>query len=187
MIKKIIIFFYFNLVICDQALLDNIFNYSFNNIQTQTSSYNFKIIKSQYNNLNYHITWSPTSNLLINTNFINQFSKDNKIYYNINSGLVLSNKMYSNIIGIGIHFLKFDQEFNNVKWNNFFSNTELNFDNWFNVNLELSYYYNGTISFLDLGMYINKIFYKNLNIGVGGNFSIKPIMHKIYLGINYSL
>ena len=187
MIKKSIIIFFINLLICNQTFLYDVFNYSFNNIEHQKSIYSFKIIKSDSNNLNYNITWSPTNNLIMNTNFINNSWKDNKIYYAINFGFILSDNLYSSILGSGIHLLKFDQNFNNTKWVSYFSNTKVNLYNWFNINLGLSYYYNNEFSFFDLSLYLSRKIYKNLDLGIGTNLAISSFIHKIYFGINYSL
>ena len=90
MLKIYFLFIYVSLLIGSQSISDYVFEHSFNNIESQKSIYSFQIVKSQNKQFNYNINWTPTNNLIVNTNFINNTTDDNKVYYGINFGLVFS-------------------------------------------------------------------------------------------------
>ena len=190
MIKRLVLISFLSLLISNDGLANNIFNYSFKNTNLQNSIFSFKILRSNNNFTNYNITWAPTNNLFINTNFINKTishhsnSFDNKVYYGVNISLLISNSMYS---GFGINTLKFDKNYNTIKWVNYFINHKFNLNNLFNINFGVSYLYSNKISFFNLNLYFNKEIYKNINIGIGADSAISLSINKIYFGINYSL
>jgi len=190
MIKRLVLISFLSLLMSNDTLENNIFNYSFKNTNPQTSIFSFKILRSNNNFTNYNITWSPTDNLFINTNFINKTishqsnSFDNKLYYGVNISLLISNKTHS---GFGVSTLKFDKNYNRIKWVDYFINREFNINNLFNIDFGVSYLYSNQISFLNLNLYFNKEIYKKINIGIGADTAISLSINKIYFGINYSL
>jgi len=190
MIKRLVLIFFLSLLISNDTLENNIFNYSFKSTNFQNSIFNFNIFRSNNNFTNYNITWSPTNNLFINTNFINKTIShqsnlfDNKLYYGLNVSLLISNNMYS---GFGVGTLKFDKDYNTIKWIDYFINRKFNVNNLFNVNFGISYLYSNQISFSNLNFYFNKEIYKNINIGIGADTAISLSINKIYFGISYSL
>tara|TARA_Y100001970_G_scaffold105028_2_gene131473 strand:- start:834 stop:1397 length:564 start_codon:yes stop_codon:yes gene_type:complete len=185
--KKIIIIFFINFLLSNTSLSNYTFSYLFYNAEPQKSLYSIQLIKPEDKHLNYHINWSPTNNLIINTNFINNDSKDNKIYYGINFGLISSKAKYANTIGFGLHYLKFDDSIGTLRWVNYFNNMVFDLYNWFKVNLGLSYHSGNDFSMFNCSIYLSKVIYQNLSIGLGTDFIISPFNHKIYVGINYSL
>ena len=187
MLKIYFLFIYVSLLIGSQSISDHVFEHSFNNMESQKSIYSFQIVKSQNEQFNYNINWTPTNNLIVNTNFINNTTDDNKVYYGINFGLVFSKNFYSLIIGMGINNLKFDAQFNKLQWINYFINNEFNIYDLFNINLGLSYYNNNQFSFFGLDCSLNKNIYKNLNVGLGSDLSMESFVNKVYFSISYSL
>ena len=187
MIRKIIFIICISLLYCNQTMSDYVFEHSFNNINFSESDYNLKIIKSQNNKFNYNINWTPTSNLIVNTYFINNITNDNKVCYGFNFGLLFSKNLHSLLIGMGTNNLKFDQQFNKLQWLNYFINSQFDIYQWFNINLGLSYYNNNQFSFFAIAFHLNKNINKNLNIGLGSDFSMASFINKIYFSINYSL
>lgn len=189
MIKKLILIFFLSLLISNSTQEKDIFNHSFKNINLSSSIFSFKILKSNNKFTNYNISWSPTSNLYINTNFINEFnnnsgSSDNKLYYGINISLLLFKNMYS---GIGINTIKFDNSYNKLKWIDYFFDYKFRINSLFNLNIGLSYLSTVEHSFFKTNFYIHKQIYNNINIGIGSESVISSSSNKIYLAINYSL
>ena len=182
-----ILFIHISLLCCNQTMSDYVFEHSFNNMNFPKSVYNLKIIKSQNHKFNYNINWVPTRNLIINTNFINNITNDNKVYYGFNFGLLFSQNLHSLLIGMGTNNLKFDQQFNKLQWLNYFINSQFNIYQWFNINLGLSYYNNNQFSFFAIAFHLNKNIHENLNIGLGSDLSISSFINKIYFSISYSL
>ena len=185
MLKKIFLTsFFLSLLICDNNFKTEVFNkYSVQNIGHQNSVYSISLIKYTSEPISYHFSWLPTSNCIINTKLINNFKTDNKLFYSFNFGLLFSNY----IIGMGIHSLKFDNQFNNVRWDTYFLINQINFKGWM-INTMLAYNFNQDFSFLSISNYFQKKIFKYIDINVGFNITkIDNFLIKPYFGIKYNL
>ena len=185
MFKKIFLYYIFlNLLIGNYNFKTELFNkYSIQNIEQQKSIYSIALTKHINESLSYHFSWFPTSNFTINTKLINNFKKDNKLFYSLNFGLLFNN----NITGISINALKFDNEFNNVRWNTYFLVNEFDFKNWA-INTMVAYNFNQDFSFLSISNYFKRELFKDVDINLGFNFTkIDDFLIKIYFGIKYNL
>ncbi len=185
MLKKIFLFYFFlSFLICNNNFKSDAFNkYSNQTISHQNSIYSFSLIKSIDNPISYHFSWIPTSNIIINTKLINNFKDDNKLFYSFNFGYLLKN----NIIGMSINSLKFDNKFNNVRWDTYFITNKIDFKNWV-MQTRLSYNFNSDFYFLSISNYFERNIFKNININFGFNLTqIDNILIKPYFGIRYNL
>ena len=186
MFKRLIFISFFSLLISNDSIANKIFDYSFQNPKFKNFVFNFQLLKSDDKLTNYHITWMPTNNLFINTNFITPdfHLLDNKVYYNINLSLLLSDSVYS---GFGVSRLKFDNTHNTVKWIDYFITSNFNINNLFNVNFGVSYLYNDKVSFFKSNISFNKKIYKKINCGIGAEAAQSLSFTKFYFTINYSI
>tara|TARA_Y100000994_G_C15621949_1_gene413390 strand:+ start:227 stop:799 length:573 start_codon:yes stop_codon:yes gene_type:complete len=190
MIQRLVLIFFLSLLISNNSLSSDTFDYSFKNTNFKNSKFCFKILKSNTKITNYNISWAPTNNLVINTNFIynniNLKSNlyDNKLYYGFNICLLTSQNMY---VGFGINTLKFDNNHNTIKWTQYFMDRRFNINNLFNINFGISYSYNNQLSFFQSNIYFSKKIYKNINLGIGYEVAHTSFLSKFYLGFHYSL
>ena len=114
---------------------------------------------------------------------MNNFKNDNKLFHSFNFGFLFKN----NIIGMSINSLKFDNEFNNIRWDSYFLINKIDFKNWF-IQTMLSYNFNSDFYFFSISNYFEKYIYKNININFGFNLTqINDILIIPYLGIRYNL
>ena len=176
---------FFSISFCSTNFEVDAFNYSIQNLEFQNSVYGIKLIKSQ-NSFEYNFSWLPTKKLLINTKIINPSSNsnDNKLYYSANIALFV---LKNNIIGIGINSLRFDNEYNFKKWNNYSFVNEFKFYKW-NINTTFAYNFNQNFSFTNFSIYLHKNIHKNFNAGFGVNISkFSNLITNIYFGIKYTL
>ena len=79
MLKRLVFISFFSLLISNDGIANNIFQYSFKNANFKNFNFNFQILHSNDKLTNYHITWVPTDNLFINTNFIIPMPKKNSL------------------------------------------------------------------------------------------------------------
>ena len=185
MLKKIFFsYFFLNFLIGNSNFKTEIFNkYCIQNIAKQKSIYSIALTKSIDGPINYHFNWTPTSNFLINTKLINNFKNDNKIFFSFNFGLLFKN----NIIGMSINSLKFDNVFNNVRWNTYFLVNQINIKNW-TFNTMLAYHFNEEFSLLSISNYFEKNIFKYIDINFGLNVvKINDFLINPYFGIKYNL
>ena len=186
MLKKIIfIYFFFTLLICENNFKTEVFNkYSIQKIDCQSSDYSLSLTKSNSGPINYYFSWLPTSNFIINTKLINNFKNDNKLFYSFNFGLLLTK---NNIFGISSHSLKFDNLYNDVKWNSYFIINKTKIYNW-RLNTNLSYNFNKDFSFINISNFFETNFFRYFNIGVGCNFTkMDTFIIQPYFGVQYKL
>jgi len=181
MLKRLI---FISLSISNDSISNKIFDYSFKNTNFKNFNFNFQILHSNNKLTNYHITWMPTNNLFLNANFINSNSLDNKVYYNINGSLLITSNVYS---GFGVSRLKFDNDYNTVKWVDYFIDSNFNINNLFNINFGLSYLYNEKVSFLKSNISFVKKVYKDINFGIGAEATHSLSFTKFYFTISYSI
>jgi len=185
MFKKIFLsYFFLNLLIANYNFKTEIFNkYSIQNIAKQKSIYSIALTKPIAEPINYHFTWTPTTNFLINTKLINNFKNDNKIFFSFNFGLLFKN----NIIGMSINSLKFDNTFNNTRWDTYFLINQINVKNW-TINTMLTYNFNKEFSLLSISNYFEKRIFKYIDINFGLHVTrIDDFLIKPYFGIKYNL
>ena len=185
MLKNIfLISFFLSLLICENNFKTEVFNkYSIQNIGLQNSVYSISLIKYTNEPISYHFSWIPTANCIINTKLINNFKTDNKLFYSFNFGLLFSN----HIIGMGIHSLKFDNQFNNVRWDTYFLINQIDFKGWM-INTMFAYNFNQDFSFLSISNYFQKKIFKYIDISVGFNITkIDNFLIKTHFGIKYNL
>ena len=185
MFKKIFLFYFFlNLLISNYNFKTEVFNkYSIQNIAKQKSIYSIAITKSIDKPINYHFHWTPTSNFVINTKLINNFKTDNKIFFSFSFGLLFKN----NIIGMSINSLKFDNVFNNTRWDTYFLINQINVKNWA-INTMLAYNFNKEFSLLSISNYFEKRIFKYIDINFGLNITkIDNFLINPYFGIKYNL
>ena len=185
MFKKIFLSYIFlNLLFGNYNFKKEAFNkYSIQNIIKQSSIYSIALTKPINEPTNYHFSWIPTSNFLINTKLINNFKNDNKIFSSFNFGLVFKN----NIMGMGINSLKFDNVFNNTRWNTYFLVKQINIKNW-TINTMLTYNFNQEFSLWSISNYFEKRIFKYVDINFGLNITkIDNFLINPYFGIKYNL
>ena len=185
MFKKIFWFYFFlNLLICNTSFKSEAFNkYSTQSIGYQNSIYSISLTKPIDAPISYHFNWIPTLNVIINMKLMNNFKNDNKLFHSFNFGFLFKN----NIIGMSINSLKFDNEFNNIRWDSYFLINKIDFKNWF-IQTMLSYNFNSDFYFFSISNYFEKSIYKNININFGFNLTqINDILIIPYLGIRYNL
>lgn len=190
MFKKIFFIFFLCLLLPNDNLEKDIFNYSFKNIYPKFSKFSLKVLKSKNNFTSFQTNWLASDNLIISADYVNNhksnnsFSDENNFYYGISFSLLLNENIYS---GFGINTLKFDNEFNTLKWVEYFFNKNFSFKNIINFNFGLSYLYRDNNSFFKTNIYLDKIFYNNFVISLGYESMISSSNNKIYFGINYLL
>ena len=185
MFKKIFLYYIFlNLLIGNSNFETEVFNkYSIQNIIQQKSIYSIALTKPINEPINYHFNWMPTSNFAINTKLINNFKNDNKVFFSFNFGLLFKN----NIIGMSINSLKFDNVFNNKRWNTYFLVQKINVKNW-TINTMLAYNFNKEFSLVSISNYFEKRIFKYIDINFGLNITkIDNFLIKPYFGIKYNL
>ena len=186
MLKKIVfIYFFFNLLVCENNFKIEAFNnYSTQKIDFQYSNYSFSLTKANTAPINYYFSWLPTSNLILNTKLINNFKNDNKLFHTFNLGFLLTK---NNIFGISINSLKFDNLYNNVKWNSYFILNKIKVYNWI-LSTNLSYNFNKDFSFITISNFFETKISKYFNIGLGYNLTkIDKFLIQPYFGIQYNL
>tara|TARA_B100000945_G_scaffold309312_1_gene300027 strand:+ start:855 stop:1427 length:573 start_codon:yes stop_codon:yes gene_type:complete len=190
MIQRLVLIFFLSLLISNNSLSNNIFDYSFKNTNFKNSNFYFKILKSDNKITNYNISWTPTNNLVINTNFIyNSINlksnlHDNKLYYGFNFCLLISQNIH---VGFGASTLKFDNNYNTIKWTQYFVDRRFNINNLLDINFGILYSYNNQLSFFQSNIYFSKEIYKNINLGIGYEVVHTSFLSKFYLGFHYSL
>ena len=185
MYKSLYVLFFLNIFFPsnDDFFKEEAFNYSIQNIESQSSLYSFKLVAGP-DFFEYNFSWNPTQKLLLTTKFINPSESDNKFYYNTNFSLSI---FKNNIISIGINLLRFDNNYNSQKWTNYCITNEYEIHNW-NLNTTLSYQFNQNFSFYNFSFYLHKNIYKNFDTGFGLNMSkFSNLETNIYFGIKYTL
>ena len=185
MFKKIFLSYMFlNLLISNYNFKTEVFNkYSIQNIEKQKSLYSIGFTKPINEPINYYFNWIPTSNFVINTKLINNFKNDNKIFFGFNFGLLFNN----HIIGMAVNSLKFDNIFNNKRWNTYFLVNQINVKNW-TVNTMLAYNFNEEFNLLSISNYFERRIFKYIDINFGlNNTKIDKFLIKPYFGIKYNL
>jgi len=182
-----------NILLSNNVDLSNyIFDYSNNNIQRQASTYSLSLEKSQnIKPIHYSISCMPTNNLIINSNVINFSNNDNKIYYSINTGFLFSYDnirfLKNNIIGMSLNSLKFDANYNNLKWNSYFLINEHKIKKVI-LNTSISYNFNQNFSLTNFSFFLSKNFYNNFNLGFGINTAkTNKFINNLFFKIRYEL
>ena len=88
---------------------------------------------------------------------------------------------------MNINSLKFDNQFNNKRWDAYFLINENNFKGW-NINTMLAYNFNKHFSFLSISNYFEKEIFKSINLGIGFNITkMDNFLINSYFGIQYNL
>tara|TARA_B100000029_G_scaffold435372_1_gene449340 strand:+ start:2401 stop:2985 length:585 start_codon:yes stop_codon:yes gene_type:complete len=182
-----------NILLSNNVDLSNyIFDYSNNNIQRQASTYSLSLEKSQnIKPIHYNISCMPTNNLIINSSVINFSNNDNKIYYSINTGFLFSYDnirfLKNNIIGMSLNSLKFDANYNNLKWNSYFLINEYKIKKVI-LNTSISYNFNQNFSLTNFSFFLSKNFYNNFNLGFGINTAkTNKFINNLFFKIRYEL
>ncbi len=186
MLKKIILIYFFcSFLICDNTFKVEAFRkYSIKKIDYQYSNYSFSLTKSYESPINYSFSWLPTYNFIIDTKLISNFKNDNKLFYAFNFGF-LFNK--NNIVGLSINALKFDNTYDDVRWNSYFFINAIKYHNWV-INTNLSFNFNKNFSFFNISNFFENKFLKYFDIGLGFNFTkIEQFIITPYFGIQYNL
>ena len=88
---------------------------------------------------------------------------------------------------MSINSLKFDNLYNNVKWNSYFIINKIKVYNWI-LSTNLSYNFNKDFSFITISNFFETKISKYFNIGLGYNLTkIDKFLIQPYFGIQYNL
>ena len=88
---------------------------------------------------------------------------------------------------MSINSLKFDNTFNNKRWNTYFLVQKINVKNW-TMNTMLAYNFNKEFSLVSISNYFEKRIFKYIDINFGLNITkIDNFLIKPYFGIKYNL
>ena len=115
---------------------------------------------------------------------MNSFKKDKNLFYAFSFGFLFNKK---NIVGMSFNSLKYDNIFNNVRWNTYFLVNEIEYKKW-NFDTSIAYNFNKDFSFIIITNYFQRKIYKDFDIGLGFNITkINKISIIPYLGVNFNL
>tara|TARA_A100001011_G_scaffold243103_1_gene251136 strand:+ start:14414 stop:14980 length:567 start_codon:yes stop_codon:yes gene_type:complete len=188
MVKSILLCIFFSIYLSNTSLEKTAFNYSLNNNFNNISSYSVGSFLSDQYFFNYNLSWSPSENLIISTNFIenskNESSFDNILFYNFGINILTKNMIN---YGVKINTLKFHKVFNTVKWNNYFIDKKVNLNNFLDIYLGISFSYSDQLSYSSLNFKIDKKIKEKIYLIFGfKNISFKKNFN-YSLGLQYSL
>ena len=187
MFRFIFLSIFFSIYLSNSTLESLSFKYSLNDNFEKIPSYSIGLSLSNESSFIYNFNWSPSNNLILSSSFIENSSNDNSdnaLYYNVGINVITKNMIS---YGIKINTLKFHKVFNTIKWNKYFINKKIQFNQFIDFYLGLSFSYSNQISYSSLNFMIDKKITENFYIMFGLKNLLLENKFNYNLGLQFTL